>query len=261
MFVLCHAPARHFYFLLRLFGGMFFAHQLQGRGGGGRGALNSVQLCYVPRYKSWPAPSKLVKIFPWYHSTTLVACSSGLRGRHTTRNLGRATARDTLHGSPPLFYAQTALPPSPRVQRVLARAIILVTHLAVAIRNGSDDRNCVVLLCVADFYTTEAQQPVSLSSCQLGYSIAARSRWVRWREQNTTPLQHSLDRHLVEMRLSKSLQNPRRPSKKDLVDHGLYIDATPRELQMDVSTRSVLFALRLLVAWSIFFVDVRQNRE
>ncbi|CAM9536619.1 unnamed protein product [Scytosiphon promiscuus] len=51
--------------------------------------------------------------------------------------------------------------------------------------------------------------------------------------QRVTPLQHDLDRHLVEQRLSKALGNPMRPSKKDLVDHGIYIDATPRELQME----------------------------
>lgn len=51
-----------------------------------------------------------------------------------------------------------------------------------------------------------------------------------------TPLQHNLERHLIEKRLDRSLQNPLRPSKKDLVDHGIYIDATPRELQMEVSS-------------------------
>lgn len=49
-----------------------------------------------------------------------------------------------------------------------------------------------------------------------------------------TPLQHSLERHLIEKCLDKSLRNPARPSKKDLIDHGIYIDATPRELQMEV---------------------------
>lgn len=56
-----------------------------------------------------------------------------------------------------------------------------------------------------------------------------------WLFQNTTPLQHSLDRHLVERRLNKSLQNPMRPSRRDLLQHGLYIDATPRQIQMEVS--------------------------
>eukprot|EP00903_Cladosiphon_okamuranus_P008378 g8056.t1 len=51
--------------------------------------------------------------------------------------------------------------------------------------------------------------------------------------QGMTPLQHSLERHLIEKRLDKSLQNPARPTKKDLIDHGIYIDATPRELQME----------------------------
>lgn len=52
--------------------------------------------------------------------------------------------------------------------------------------------------------------------------------------KRTTPLEHDLDRHLIEQRLSRSLRNPMRPSKKDLVEHGIYIDATPRELQMEV---------------------------
>eukprot|EP00752_Nemacystus_decipiens_P012110 g10735.t1 len=51
--------------------------------------------------------------------------------------------------------------------------------------------------------------------------------------QGMTPLQHSLERHLIEKRLDRSLRNPARPSKKDLIDHGIYIDATPRELQME----------------------------
>ncbi len=38
----------------------------------------------------------------------------------------------------------------------------------------------------------------------------------------------------MEQRLSRSLRNPLRPSKQDLVEHGIYIDATPRELQMEV---------------------------
>lgn len=53
--------------------------------------------------------------------------------------------------------------------------------------------------------------------------------------KRTTPLQHGLERQLVEKRLSRSLRNPLRPSKKDLVEHGIYIDATPRELQMEVN--------------------------
>ncbi|CAB1120233.1 unnamed protein product [Ectocarpus sp. CCAP 1310/34] len=63
--------------------------------------------------------------------------------------------------------------------------------------------------------------------------------------QRTTPLQHGLERQLIEQRLSRSLRNPLRPSKKDLVEHGIYIDATPRELQMEhyLATRNLKHGL------------------
>ncbi|CAM9115622.1 unnamed protein product [Laminaria digitata] len=64
--------------------------------------------------------------------------------------------------------------------------------------------------------------------------------------QRTTPLQHSLERRLIGQRISRSLLNPRRPSKRDLVEHGIYIDATPRELQMEhyLAARNLKHALR-----------------
>lgn len=54
-------------------------------------------------------------------------------------------------------------------------------------------------------------------------------------EQDVRPDQQSLDRHDVEERLKKALGNPRRPSKRELLDHGIYLDATPHELKMSVS--------------------------